>query len=259
MARKCVDLTGQRFGRWLVKSFFGTDKHGGALWSCLCDCGNTSTVPYGNLMYGKSKSCGCLSIELLRERHITHGMYQSPTYFIYIGAKGRCENSNSTNYDRYGGRGIRFLWESFEQFYKDMGDRPEGMTLERQDVDGHYCKENCYWADYIVQARNKRNSIIITHNGVSKHIREWAEDYGISPATVNRRHRQENTTDISVLCRPVSIKWRDTLIEYGGVTQSVRDWCKDLGLNENTVRTRFYSGDTNPDVLLRPLDRKRKE
>ena len=151
-----TDLIGKRFGRLLVISFHA--KCGKeSLWSCKCNCGNIKIARRSNLLWGDTKSCGCFKKEL----HTTHGMTTSLEYKVWEGIKARCENENTPNYNNYGGRGIMVCkeWsESFEKFYADMGKRPNKgrYTIERKDNDGNYESNNCKWATYTEQSRNKR-------------------------------------------------------------------------------------------------------
>ena len=153
---KAANLCNQKFGKLLVISRLDMkSSNGGILWSCLCDCGNLTKATTGHLRWGNRASCGCL----LGTRSKKHGMYKEPEYFTWNGMIQRCTNEKSLAYSHYGARGIKVCskWlESFENFYEDMGERPEGMTLDRIDVDGDYCKENCRWSDKSTQGFNKR-------------------------------------------------------------------------------------------------------
>ena len=95
-----------------------------------------------------------------RGRPIGSGMYSDkPEYQTFREAKRRCTNPRRKDYKYYGGRGIEWHFESFKAFYDALGPRPEGYTLERKDVNGHYSADNCIWAPWDVQYKNKRKSL----------------------------------------------------------------------------------------------------
>ena len=109
--------------------------------------------------------------------------------------RARCSSADDTSYKDYGGRGIRVLepWESsFQAFYDDMiGTWGEGLTIDRKDVNGNYCKENCRWATDLEQANNKRNTAMLTLNGVSRSAADWARLPGFpSHGTIYNRHKR---------------------------------------------------------------------
>lgn len=102
-----------------------------------------------------------------------HGMYGTPEYSTWSGMRARCRDEN---YAGYGDRGIRVCeeWDnSFTAFYRDMGDRPEGMSLDRIDVNGNYEPENCRWATHTEQQHNKRNNNDVVGVHFAKHIQKW--------------------------------------------------------------------------------------
>lgn len=125
-----------------------------------------------------------------------HGMTATPTYKSWSCMKARCLNQNNRDFKNWGGRGISFChkWENFEGFYEDMGEKPHGMTLERKDVNGHYSKENCVWADRTEQSRNRTyTKLDMTLAEEIRALRskgfvykEIAEIYGISQSQVFR-------------------------------------------------------------------------
>lgn len=156
-----IDLTGQRFGRWVVLARLpnrGTGKQTRAFWACRCDCGTEQPVAADGLQRGASLSCGCLNVWLATLRGTRHGMYGTQVYRCWGNMRRRCQNPRNPKYPDYGGRGIRVdpRWESFDQFYADMGDPPPKRSLDRIDNDGPYAPDNCRWARATTQNRNQR-------------------------------------------------------------------------------------------------------
>jgi hypothetical protein len=147
-----LDLVGQTFGDLLAISFAGMkSKHSHFL--CHCTCGGEVTVSSSNLKTGHTQSCGCLP----NKGNTRHGMRGSPELAAYFNAKTRCTNPNYEDWADYGGRGIKFLFISFEQFYAELGPRPKGKTLDRYpNNNGHYEPGNVRWATWEEQAANRR-------------------------------------------------------------------------------------------------------
>lgn len=115
--------------------------------------------------------------------------FMSPTYEAWINMRTRCRNKNTPDYHRWGGRGISICseWDTFDRFYKDMGGRPKGMTLDRIDNGKGYYKENCQWADRNVQANNRRSNRIISFAGADLTVAQWARITGIKSNTIRSR------------------------------------------------------------------------
>jgi len=150
------DLTNQRFGSLTVISIYEkTPKH--VKWSCQCDCGNI-TVVYQQHLGKKTNTCGKHNNKKSPEHH---NQSNSREYSSYMNMKDRCQNPNNPDYENYGGRGITISpdWNnSFAQFLKDMGPRPENTTLDRIRTNGNYEPNNCRWANIHIQNQNKRSS-----------------------------------------------------------------------------------------------------
>ena len=116
-------------------------------------------------------------------------MVKTGTYVSWYGMKTRCFNKNYKDYKYYGGRGIKVCnsWMKFENFFEDMGERPEGKTLDRIDNNGNYCKENCYWATRKEQANNRRSNRYLTYKGKTQNVSEWAEELNINKNDISNR------------------------------------------------------------------------
>jgi hypothetical protein len=120
-----------------------------------------------------------------------HGMIKTPEYFTWRGMRQRCENPNCRNFPRYGARGIKVCerWiESFTNFFSDMGPRPSNQhSLDRIDNDGDYAPANCRWATRLEQMNNREINKLITHDGVTLPISEWARIKSIRRDTLHNR------------------------------------------------------------------------
>lgn len=157
---------------------------------CQCECGRYVKISYYNLIYGKTKSCGCLKSRY-RTPHLTHGMTGTRIYEIWTGMKKRCENPKANNYHLYGGRGIKLCkeWHSFGKFYRWAIENGynDKLTIDRIDVNKDYEPSNCKWSTFKEQANNKRNTVYITVNNETKCITEWAKLLNIPTSTLSSR------------------------------------------------------------------------
>ena len=174
-----VEMTGKRFGRLIVIRESLQRLSGVIAWDCLCDCGKIKSITGKSMRSGMTKSCGCLQAETISKLLTTHGMKGSETYNVWVSMIQRCTNPKNSRYEDYGGRNIAVCqkWLKFENFFKDMGTKPQGLTIERRNNDLGYFKENCSWNTYLVQAKNQRirkdNSTGITGVGWNKRLKKY--------------------------------------------------------------------------------------
>lgn len=194
-AKAITDLSGRRYGQLLVEHpshFEQLNKRGNwtLYWRCACACGNSSLVSSANLQSRHVNSCGCLSRAVTVARNLKHGLNKHGLYGTWKAMRQRCLNPKSLSFKNYGGRGITIsaAWDSFETFVQDMAAGYEaGLTLDRRDNDGPYCKENCRWATRKVQANNQRGNVIITHLGQSLTPAQWEAKTGVKAYNIRQR------------------------------------------------------------------------
>lgn len=178
------NLTGMRFGRIVVQAYYGKKSRVGYrnyYYTCRCDCGTVKLIQKGGLISGGVVSCGC--------KKYRHGKTGSAAYRIWNHMLGRCYNPTDGNYKRYGGRGITVCdrWKEFTNFYADMGDPPAGLSIERRDNNLGYSPDNCLWASRTAQARNRRTTRLITHNGMTMCVTEWEDHFGMKRNIIGNR------------------------------------------------------------------------
>lgn len=201
---KCIDLTGQKFGRLTVVERVENSNAGKARWRCKCDCGNEKTTLSESLRKGKTSSCGCRYFESNKGINKTHGQTKTRLHIIWSGMKQRCNNPNAHGFERYGKKGITVCdeWnDSFEAFrdWALSNGYADNLTIDRIDTHGNYCPDNCRWATYKTQENNRANNRKVTYKGREYTLSKLAEKLNISSATlVWRLNHGWNENELSI-------------------------------------------------------------
>lgn len=187
---KALDLTGQRFGRLVVLTRAENNRYGKRCWLCRCDCGAEKVVREYYLTHDKTLSCGCVQREGAAKRATRHGRSRSRIYKIWCGIVQRCENPNNSGYANYGGRGVEICqeWRKSPNAFCEWAlanGYGDNLSIDRIDVNGNYCPENCRWADKTTQNRNQRQrKDHADYSGVRKQNNKYTARIGINGKSV---------------------------------------------------------------------------
>jgi hypothetical protein len=201
-----IDIAGKVFGRWTAIKF--VHKIGRFhYWLFMCSCGTEKVIYKGHVGSGKglSGSCGCL----LKELMTTHGMSKTGIYGVWSTMLNRCRNPKVKSFPEYGGRGITVCerWESFENFFADMGERPfVGAEIDRVDNDHGYSPDNCVWTTKTKNLANTRQNVIIEAFGKSMTESAWAKETGLDRTVISYRIRKGWTPEDALTkpARPIN-------------------------------------------------------
>ena len=177
----------------------------------------------------------------------THGhcsSKHSPTYICWATMKQRVKRD-----PLYKELRVCERWQTFSNFLEDMGERPEGMTLDRIENDKGYCPENCRWATPKQQANNRSTNVLIEYNGVKQGLMEWAENLGISYLCLEWRLKNGWTIEKAFTTPSRS---HIQTYEYNGETLTIDQWAKKLGFHVNTLKGRLSRGWTIEAAFTTP-------
>lgn len=196
MYERAVGMIGFRSGMLTVTAEAKGRVKGRDYWLCRCDSGGSRVVMGKYLRRNEVKSCGCLNRQPLKGPQFTHGHAPesgvSRTYRTWASMLQRCTNPKSTIYYKYGAKGISVCkrWHKFKNFLEDMGPRPPGRSIDRVQNKKGYTPGNCRWATPKEQVNNSSAVRIITFNGESHNLTEWAGKLGVTPGAMHTRLRK---------------------------------------------------------------------
>lgn len=258
---KFIDLTGQKFGRLtVIKRVENTSSQN--LWLCQCDCGNTTCVPASDLKRNHTKSCGCYKMELVKNLNKTHGLSGTRLHRIWMAMKHR--SSGTTNNPKtkkwYTDRNIKRCkeWDDFESFknWALENGYADNLSIDRIDVNGDYCPENCRWVDNKTQGRNRTNNHLITYKGETHCLEDWVEITGIPQYIIYSRARRgwsaEDIFETKIRERKKSFEyWKK--YEYKGVFHSLKKWSEIYNIKYLTLKDRLANGWSMEKALETPV------
>lgn len=292
MVKVKEDLTGKRFGQWMVlgqaEDYISPSngKHC-AMWLCKCNCkyGTIAKVRGGHLTGGKSTRCKNCYRDECADRFIIQNKEVLPENLRFVTTEEerivkknrerihtiwrnmwrRCTNINDEKYARYGGRGISICdeWKDVDAFYDWAINNgyQENLSIDRIDNDGNYEPHNCRWVDDVTQANNKSTNFNITFNGETHTLQEWSRITGIDRRTIYKRIEQYGWQIKDALTKPTKPK-RDSnelLIEFQQEKHTLSEWARKLNISRGTLKSRFAMGWSVERTFTAPVNYKNKE
>ena len=229
------NLIGKKFGLLTVISQ-RESKNGKRMWECKCDCGTTVSISTDRLKSGHTKSCGCVAG---RPGGKSPGWKGTVVYSRWQAMKKRCYQVGTEGYENYGGRGIKVCdeWKNnpsaFCEWALENGFSEE-LTLDRKDVNGDYCPENCKWSTKTEQNRNKRNNHFVTYNGKKITLSEYSEITGIKHGAIDWRVNRSKMSEEDALKRPIRKQTKGIDIGF-----DLSSECRKRGMKLSTVWSRI--------------------
>ena len=234
-----IDLSGQKFGK-LTAIKIAHKAKSQVYWQCKCECGNVKITITSNLRNGTVVCCGCIKASL-RKKPVIFTENHRGAFNSWNNIRQRCYVPTNQAFDRYGGRGIVMApeWrDSFEQFFNDLGPRPQGTSIERIDNNKGYFPGNCRWATYREQARNKRNTRIVYIENEGMTRGEASERFSIGSGTI--AWRDSNGRKGAALIAPPQRQPQQ--ITVNGESYSIKDLAIKTGIAHHTLATRINRG-----------------
>ena len=195
-------LIGTRFGTRRIIEQMPERKNGYIIYKVQCDCGDVVMLN-GSYLRTQNRPCKSCSAKKNTKKGTDHYAYKhgcasrtkgrDRIYSIWVAMRQRCNDCNDRQFSDYGGRGIKVCeeWNDFSEFLSDMGERPEGMQLDRIDNDGNYCKQNCRWANRIQQANNRRSTRFHLINGEKISHTSLLKRLGMTRSKFRRKEEKE--------------------------------------------------------------------
>ena len=189
---------------------------------------------------------------------------QERLYGVWLGMKNRTRNSNHKDYKYCGAKGITICeewdksYESFKAWALNNGYRDD-LTIDRIDDNGNYCPENCRWADAYTQANNKSNNHLITYNGKTQNMTQWARELGVSRGLIKDRLKSGWSVEDALTKekREPGESILNRFLTYNGKTMTASRWADELGINKGTLSYRLNQLGWSTEKALSTPVRKR--
>ncbi len=237
LSPRAMNLTDKIFGKLTAIRPIGRNKHRRIIWLCKCECGGECTPEGTSLTSGNTTSCGCNHTG----RYI-HGYAHHPMYKQFHAMHQRCENPNNSSYHKYGARGIKVCkrWKEFPNFLSDVGERPEGKSIDRINNNGDYTPKNCKWSTPKEQSRNGRHNHMLTLKITEPFFNLKLRDGEVQTPKVK--------TYLDACEKIINAQYKK------GITKCIAEWADITGIPEDTIRSRKRLGWSDYKTLTTPMD-----
>jgi hypothetical protein len=255
-SKRIKDISSLTFNKLLVLGYIGNNKDNKSLWLCICSCKSRTLKICGGseMSRGKLQSCGCLRIDRGKERRIDDSLlrnHHNRVYRIWQGMHSRCYGVNGKDYVHYGGRGIKICdeWLSdFMEFYQWSAHNgyKDNLTIDRIDVDGNYCAENCRWVTTAIQNKNKTTAIKVIYNNKEWILKDLVDFKNLTKdyKTIKQRILLYNISVEDAIITPIERKNQKTIFiaalnkEFKNKVNNLiskDDFCEKYNVNKNSV------------------------